>query len=301
VTPLNLLLDFSGWRFPLSRSPTSTLAPATLLMIFLLGVAQPIIGAPVSGIVVSEKMEPIPFVNIGIPAKGVGTVAAEDGTFALSIPDELLDDTICFSSIGFLPVGRAARELLAIGVAKVVLKERVTELQGVVVRGTRDKKLTLGSKTKARFLMSSLGTGDLGGEVGTLIHIKRKRVILDSLHFFLIRNTFDTVKLRLNLYAVEGPFPKPSLTVRNIIITVTGKKQGLISESIAHARLELSDNFIATLELVTYSNKRKGVLIFSQAPPYTAPMYYRNKSLDKVKRFMGGPMGIYFSAYEVKS
>ena len=45
--------------------------------------------------------EPLPFVNIGIPGAGIGTVSDEQGYYLLEIPSDKVNDSIYFSMVGF--------------------------------------------------------------------------------------------------------------------------------------------------------------------------------------------------------
>lgn len=46
---------------------------------------------------------PLPYVNIGIPEAGIGTVSDEEGYYLLEIPTQFLDNEIRFSMVGFQP------------------------------------------------------------------------------------------------------------------------------------------------------------------------------------------------------
>jgi len=49
----------------------------------------------------SETKKPIPYVNIGIVKKNIGTVSDSEGKFDLKFPMTLENDTIKLSSIGY--------------------------------------------------------------------------------------------------------------------------------------------------------------------------------------------------------
>lgn len=241
----------------------------------------------------------IPYVNIGIPGKGIGTVTDSKGDFELMIPDKYSSDTLWFSCIGFeskdIPIHGIQ---VAVNSLRVEMEERVRELKEIVVEVSKLKKVELGSKTTARFLMSGLGPPDYGGEVGTRINVPRRGVVLDSLYFCVVHNSLDTVVLRLNLYPTKGKFPKSTLLKDNIIIKVMGRKKGWISMDVFEFNIELHMDVVATLELVAATSK-KGSIMLSQAPPYLESMYYRKTSHDKIKVYRGAPMGIYFTAFRL--
>ena len=49
----------------------------------------------------AELNETLPFVNIGIPRAGIGTVSDEQGYYLLEIPPDKVNDSIYFSMVGF--------------------------------------------------------------------------------------------------------------------------------------------------------------------------------------------------------
>lgn len=269
-------------------------------MITVVALTTTTLAFPVHGVVSDSDSRPLAYVNIGISQKGIGTVTDELGVFSLHVPNELRNDTLQFSMIGYETKKISLTLYDPYSPWVIQLTETSKVLEEIVVRSSGQKRIQLGRKTTGKFLISGLGTGDLGGEVGTRIAMKPDRVTLDSLHFFLVQNSFDTVKLRLNLYPEKGEFPKPSFVQKNIIVTIIGRKKGWISADLSGFNIACNEDFIACLELVDYSRKRKGAVYFSQAPPYTGPMYYRNKSMDRVMRYRGGPMGIYFTAYAIR-
>ena len=61
----------------------------------------------------SKTNEPLPFVNIGVFGKGIGTVSDEEGLFNLRIDKSKLDktDTIQFSSLGYQTLKKAVKNL----------------------------------------------------------------------------------------------------------------------------------------------------------------------------------------------
>lgn len=97
----------------------------------LLSMAQ----IPVSGVVVDEKGESLPGVNVQIKGQNKGTVTDIDGKFSLSVPDA--NSILAFSYIGY-----DKKELKAIRnqVMKVVLSENAKSLEEVVVIGYGDVK-----------------------------------------------------------------------------------------------------------------------------------------------------------------
>lgn len=102
-----------------------------LVQATLLSMAQ----IPVSGVVMDEKGESLPGVNVQIKGQNKGTVTDIDGKFSLSVPDA--NSILAFSYIGY-----DKKELKAVKnqVMKVVLSENAKSLEEVVVIGYGDVK-----------------------------------------------------------------------------------------------------------------------------------------------------------------
>jgi|WetSurMetagenome_2_1015567.scaffolds.fasta_scaffold61550_2 hypothetical protein len=71
-----------------------------------------------------KKEEPIPFCNIAIIGKAVGTISNNDGNFSIKIPLKYQSDTLRFSCLGFLPfdipIANISDSLLSVELAKTV-------------------------------------------------------------------------------------------------------------------------------------------------------------------------------------
>jgi len=93
----------------------------------------------VAGRVTDTQHKPIPYVNIGILDKGIGTISNEDGSFSLQIPSQYDEDSITFSAIGYemLTLHRRAGNFNA-----VTLREKVILLKEVTVTEKGLKPIT---------------------------------------------------------------------------------------------------------------------------------------------------------------
>jgi hypothetical protein len=69
-----------------------------------------------------RNSEPVPYCNISIVGKALGTMANLNGQFAVKVPVQHFTDTLAFSSLGFetylLPLSEFSGKELAIGLAK---------------------------------------------------------------------------------------------------------------------------------------------------------------------------------------
>ena len=107
-----------------------------LLLVFLPSNLQAQKNIPITGKIIDDNDNEIPFAAIGIISKNIGTTSTEDGTFYFQISPNELKDTLSISSLGFstylLPVSQISLNEKMV----IVLKEKTTSLNEVVVNST---------------------------------------------------------------------------------------------------------------------------------------------------------------------
>ena len=107
-----------------------------LLLVFLQSNLLAQKNIPITGKIVDDNDKEIPFAAIGIISKNVGTTSTEDGTFYFQISPNELKDTLSISSLGFstylLPVSQISINEKMV----IVLEEKTTSLNEVVVNST---------------------------------------------------------------------------------------------------------------------------------------------------------------------
>jgi len=80
----------------------------------------------ISGKVIDRKTGlPIPYVNIGLFEKNIGTLSDPDGSFEITVPHQFKNDSIIFSSIGFdrsnVPVSNLSRQRAIVALSPTAL------------------------------------------------------------------------------------------------------------------------------------------------------------------------------------
>ena len=104
----------------------------------------------------SSSHEPVPFVNIGVIAKNLGTVSDVNSAFKLKIPDVLDEDTIQVSSVGYTVKKMTVQDFKTL-IRKdsvLFLDEDIQELQEVVIIGKELKEKNIGKKTRSKICQS---------------------------------------------------------------------------------------------------------------------------------------------------
>ncbi len=100
----------------------------------------------ITGIVTnSETLKPLPYTNIRILNKSLGTITNQQGRFIIRLPAEFWSDTLTFSYLGFkkqiLPLGLVAGDSIIISLQPEVYELKEVTAQGLTARNLLQKCL----------------------------------------------------------------------------------------------------------------------------------------------------------------
>ncbi len=183
-------------------------------------------------IIDAETKQGIPYVNIGIFQKNIGTVSSENGQYQLGFSGNYAtSDSIIFSHVGYQTVTYSIAQLLNPMPAIQLLPISKT-LQEVVVKPRKLAKRILGRNGKGLGLMhynfytfyEQEVDDRLGKEAGILIPNKRD-CFLNELQLQISSNEFASLKLRLNFYKIVDGIPTELIIPKEIIFEI---KDGFI-------------------------------------------------------------------------
>lgn len=151
-----------------------------------------------SKVVDAKGGQGIAFVNIGIPGKNLGTVSDERGHFSLPISDNMLDDTLLFSCIGYEPLRMPVRTLRDLPMP-VVMQLKAVDLKPIKVEASKLKEKYFGIYTESAVVQAGFNQNILGKECGVLMSTKQT-ALLDQVQINFGKCTYDSVFFRLNVY-----------------------------------------------------------------------------------------------------
>ena len=226
--------------------------------------------------------EPLPFVNIGIVGKNIGTVSDINGDFQIELNEKFDKDTLKISMVGYKSLaGRVSdfkKRLLEH--PTVEMKEDPVVLNEVIVGHKKLKKKNLGTKpltssTNFRFISNKLGT-----ELAVKINIKRQPTYIISFNALIAKNKHDSVKLRLNFYDVKDGLPGKHILKENII-TVCTMKRGKLTIDLSEYNIEVDEDFFVSLEWLENLGK-KGLYFSSKLGNNTFVRYTSQGNWTKV-------------------
>lgn len=241
-----------------------------------------------------ETNTPLPYVNIGIKDKTVGTISNHKGTFELLLNDKVTSkDTVYFSYIGFNTETYLVSELHQLK-QPILLQPKSTELDEVFISS---KKIKLKSKKIGR---TSKGLGlmhanfytsyekdvddRLSKEMGMELKIRRNCHI-KNLNFNVTNNEFKSIKFRVNIYKIENGLPTDLIIQDNIIFEIKDNFLGWVKVDLEPYDILLKEEIkdiavtIQWLESVKTNKKSKYFSISTASSPlHTA--FFRDKAMD---------------------
>ena len=217
-------------------------------------------------IVDGKSGQPIPYVNIGIVEKGIGTVSDEEGIFHLKFNPDLYasNDVILFSSLGYEKLVIPITNLKFVYNEYPILKlnPSILELNEVVVT---DKKGEFVKKSAGYKNTGEIAYGywkdniALGGELASHIPVAKGLKQLKSFGFEIWENVSDSVLVRINIYDV-GTFRLPgnNLNESRLNILHTIRKNDMFADvDLMPYSIFVKDDFIVSIELLQVYGKEE--------------------------------------------
>lgn len=247
---------------------------------------------PINGHVTNARThEALPFVNVGVVGKALGTVADERGAYQLPFREDLADETVRVSGLGYAPRTLTLRELAAH--PNVALAPDAVALAEVRVTGTRQFRRThaLGNTGNSESTTYSLNKRDLGGQLGLVIKLSRRPTRLLSATFNVAQSAPGQVTFRVNLYRLdaEGRPTETKLLARDVVITAPVVR-GPITVDLSANQLVLNEPFFLAVELLKWEGT-DAIYAFSAAVGYgNNEIYLRNTSQAPWERVSMGAM-----------
>lgn len=241
-----------------------------------------------SGVVLdSATRQPLEFVNIGIPSKGIGTVSDEKGAFRFTVPDSLKDAAVRVSLIGYRSTLIPVRELLT--TPKLLLAPQSTLLQEVQVNPKKVKIKVLGNETRTQAVSAGFTSNSLGAEMGIRLHIKHPDTYLRKLSFQINKNSLGVLPVfRLNIYRLgKDGLPAENILKQNIILSPTNVP-GLVEVDLKPYLIFVSEDVVISLEWIKDLGDSKGLYFSSKM--IGSATYFRITSQDKWSKV--GPVGV---------
>tara|TARA_B100000767_G_scaffold254544_1_gene260020 strand:+ start:199 stop:1041 length:843 start_codon:yes stop_codon:yes gene_type:complete len=236
--------------------------------------------------------EPLPFVNVGVLKKELGTVSNEDGFFFLEVPDVFAKETLRFSMIGFDERDFQVADLEAILLSNntLVLAEQTTFLEEVVL--TAEKKWDTrvsGNATTSKLLITGFTSNQLGNEIALFVKVKKTPAYIEGIQFSVVENIYPEVRFRVNVYSSEYRFPDENILKENIFVTLK-QSEGIISVDLKEYDILVDDDVFISLEWIDEDLGSEG--LWFSAGVFGKSIYARSTSQAEWKKQRGLSLGM---------
>lgn len=230
--------------------------PLFFLLLSLCCQAQPIRLA--GQVLAKESGSGLPYVNIGILEKNIGTASDEQGRFALDLPREHQQETLTFSAVGYEELSVPVAELRSMQPLVIKLQEKEMQLQEVVVRSRklRVRRLGVTGRLSVVWGQPEQKEGHDIYEFANFINVKGRETELLSAHFYLTSSKLDSALFRINLYKDRGGFPGERLVEKSIVQRLSAK-EGWVSINLESFSVYTDDNFFLGIEYLPAANTDK--------------------------------------------
>jgi hypothetical protein len=236
----------------------------------------------------SSTHQPVEFANVGIASKGLGTVTNEKGEFSLSIPDSLKNDKVRISILGYRTREIKQAELARTG--SVLLSPSSYKLNEVVIKPGKPKFKTLGNKTTSKNMICGFSSNNLGCEMAVKLNIKHKETWIKKLSFNIVKNIYDDVIFRVNIYKKDKDGnPGENLLKQNLLISPK-TKTGLVEVDLTPYFLLADDDVFVSIEWIKDLGDAKGLYFSCEMLGGT---YYRKASQDKWEHSAAVGVGLF--------
>ncbi|WP_162427150.1 carboxypeptidase-like regulatory domain-containing protein [Pontibacter pudoricolor] len=240
--------------------------------------------------------EPIPYVNIGIKKKGIGTAATADGTFTLSLQNSSLTDTLTFSAVGFNVLSVPVKTIVDGKLSEFALTEKTTSLGEVVVKSKAPRIKKFGTTSRSPFIYgtSQAQNADDISELAKFINLNNKPSDILSATLYLVSNKIDSANMRINFYENVDGMPGERIVEKSIIKRLP-MNQGWVTINLEECNITVDKDFFIGFEyLPDPSHKEK--YLFSFGAAFGGSYYTRKVSLGEWDKGIGARLASYVTA-----
>lgn len=261
-----------------------------ILLFFALTASSQSISGSILGL---NNKEVLPYVNIGVIGKGIGTVSDINGKFTLNLHDSLNDQILKFSLIGYKSQSFTVKEFkktLKENSTTIYLEENIFSLSQVVIRPKILKTKVIGNENDSKITAAGFKSNDLGSELGTIMKIKKSPSLIENVNFNIARNDIKNAKFRVNIYSIKNGMPDSILLKEPIYIT-TSLESGTLSLDMKKYNLWVNTDYLVTLEWIEDYGPNK---LFFCVGLMNSNSLWRKTSQDKWQK--ATPIGIGFNS-----
>ncbi len=248
--------------------------PFTLIFIFGICVSS-IAQITLTGVVIdSANHTVLPFVNIGIRQKNIGTSSLTDGTFSIKIPTKNENDTLTFSMVGYSELNLVIKNIVTTNQKTFQLKIKTTELKSVLVTDSKLVEQKFGIKSTGTLLHFTDGSTNQNDifEIAQLIKLDTTIAKITSVNLHINDSRNDSGTFRINFYNYDGNRPAERIIEKSIVETKQ-IREGWLKFNLTKYNVYLKGSFVVAIEFIPTKEKNN-------------PIYYEVKLGGSSKSFV---------------
>lgn len=194
----------------------------------------------------------LPFVNIGIKGKDIGTNALSDGTFSILIPVPNEKDILTFSMAGYSEMNLPAGKIKENNQKEFFLKVKATELDNIIVSASRQKLIEKKFGITAKPLVS-LGDGSTNQndifEIAQLIRRGKEASKITFVNLYINDSERDSGTFRINFYSFDGNRPAERISEKSIVET-KAIQPGWLKFDVRKYKIHVKGDFVVAFEFI---------------------------------------------------
>lgn len=238
-------------------------------------------GTRLQGEVVDQSTHlPLGFSSLSLLRRPLGTVADANGQFQLMVLPGQEADSLCVSLVGYAArtlLVSEWRQQLALTGGRIALHPQPVVLPSAQVTGRQLVRRVVGNASDSNRTFYWLDDNSPGNQIGEFIPVKRPSW-LEAISFHVAACSYDSLFLRINVYALQAGFPSRLLLPVPVYLRLArAQLRDRVVLDLRPYHLWLADNVVVALEILRPLGP--GTLCFS-ASHDQGPLYFIDKLGD---------------------
>lgn len=257
----------------------------------------------ITGKCVNNYGKGIPYVNISIKGKTIGTVSDTTGNFIIENSSINEKDSLIFSHLNFEKKIKG----IPLKTNEIQLDSKIENLKEIFVSSKKRKfkEKIIGNKTVSENVVTYFSSSNLGTEIGKIITVKKNKIYnLKSVQFNIPVFEYKSATFRINFYNIKDD------TINLLKINETDNitkitKSGMVKFDLSDQYLSFENDFLVAIEWIDFENngniKNEYNSIKFSSSAFSGPYVYRdnvNLEWENKKLIMNLGIGIHLKVNE---
>lgn len=246
----------------------------------------------ITGNITDSLNVPIEYANIGVLNKPIGTVSNLEGKFDIFLENTNIDDTLRVSCLGYKSEDFHLKDLIRNPKSlDIKLQRHIEQLNEVVLNSKKLKtysegKLKTNTSQQVIFAMPDQENQNLGSEVGRKFKLGDETPShLKEFKFFIKDNNFESVKFRINIYAIENDRPSKKINTENIFASAGKDFIDWVSVDLTPFNIVVNEDIIVSVEWIEHSQQGNILNLPIIIPSFGSTHYYKLGSQNRWEKY----------------